>query len=365
MKILLCTNQYDTTSNGPARFASLISQFGDQNIRVLSEDIATDSSGLYSLEIPLWVRKSKCSQFLRMVLYHTKAMAIRQNFPFDFLVYNHALVGIWSALWFKNTVGMINDDSYASFSFFNNPFENRWLKKMVFRQIEKLMYRICAKVIVNSDYLKLKLLTEYGKRDNVFRLYKGIPLPENFFISDQSLSPAQILFIKKDYKTGGLIDLIQALQVVSFEFNLHIVGPGTDDFPEIQGWLSKAKILDISTLHGYKEPSEIAALIKNASVFCVPSKREALGIANIEAMANGIPVVSTNVGGIPEVLDHGNNGWMANPGTPRQLAFMLDECMLKPALRKQKTVRGLIFVNQFSAAGMYHEFLSILSVNSK
>jgi len=364
MKILLCTNQYDTISNGPARFANLISQFGDQDIRVLSEDIVRDSTRLYRLEMPLWVRRGKCSQFFRMILYHKKAMTIRKNFPFDFLVYNHALVGIWSAIWFKNTVGMFNDDSYVSFSFSNNPFNGSWVKKTVFRQIEKLMYRICDKVIVNSEYLKMKLLTEYGKRENVYRLYKGIPLPENACKPDQSLRP-QILFIKKDYKTGGLINLIQALQRVSFEFNLHIVGPGTDDFPEIQGWLSKAKILDITTMHGYKEPSEIAALIKKASVFCVPSKREALGIANIEALANGIPVVSTNVGGIPEVLDNGKNGWMANPGNSLQLAGMLDECMQKPALRNQKIERGLVFVKRFSVSVMYHEFLRILSVNSK
>lgn len=359
MKILLCTNQYDTISNGPARFAHLITAFGNQDIRILSEDIADESVILFRIDMPNWIRRSFFSQFFRMILYHRRAMEIRADFHFDYLVYNHALVGLWSAIWFKKTVGMFNDDNYASFRSSSVPFSWIWVKKWLFRQVERAMYRICDKVVVNSEYQKKKLIDEYGIRKNIFRLYKGIPLPKNIKLKIQSTDTVEILFIKKDYKTGGLSDLIQALQLVSFQFKLHIVGPDPIESPELYNWTNKAGIVGITTFHGNKKPEEITELMKRSSILCVPSRREALGTANIEALAYGLPVVSTSVGGIPEVLDQGRNGWMSPPQNPQQLAKTLDECVTQPLLRMQKTICGLDYVKRFSASGMYNEFLRI------
>ena len=61
----------------------------------------------------------------------------------------------------------------------------------------------------------------------------------------------------------------------------------------------------------------------NTDIFCVPSHKEALGVANLEALSRGVPVISSNAGGIPEVLNYGKCGWMANPGDSEDLASVL------------------------------------------
>lgn len=365
MKILLCTNQYDTISNGPVRFVHLIlgsnKPGGEHEIRVLSEDIAEEIFGLYKVEIPAWLRESILSQLFRMWFYHRKAMAVRKVYPFDVMVYNHALVGLWSALRFKNTAGMFNDEAYSSFRWQKERLSRSWLKKSIFRQAEKAMFRICDKVIVNSVYLEKTLKSAYGDRNKVFVMYKGISVSGKIPERKSFEMPVNILFVKTDYKAGGLQDLIAALKMVAFPFNLHIAGPPAREYRQIRTWLENAGIINVTRLYGYRPPEKVEDLMRKASVFCVPSRREALGMANMEALACGLPVVTTQAGGIPEVLDDGNNGWMVPPENPLQLAAMLTACVENVGLREEKARNGMKYVRRFSEKHMHERFISILN----
>jgi glycosyltransferase involved in cell wall biosynthesis len=95
-------------------------------------------------------------------------------------------------------------------------------------------------------------------------------------------------------------------------------------------------------------------------IFCVPSRSEALGVANIEALASGIPVVSTRVGGIPEVMDYGNNGWLTEAGNGADLTAALQSCIGNPEERRAKTAGGKAFVGRFDKEQMFRNFLTIL-----
>ena len=73
--------------------------------------------------------------------------------------------------------------------------------------------------------------------------------------------------------------------------------------------------------------NEVVAMLSSATVFVCPSVYEPLGIVNLEAMACELPVVATATGGIPEVVVHGETGWLVpidqvagrhrHPGRPR------------------------------------------------
>lgn len=66
---------------------------------------------------------------------------------------------------------------------------------------------------------------------------------------------------------------------------------------------------------GFVEDDEKPLYYKSADIFCLPSTTmaESFGIVNLEAMASGIPIVSSNLGGIPDVVKHGENGLLAEP----------------------------------------------------
>jgi N-acetyl-alpha-D-glucosaminyl L-malate synthase BshA len=80
------------------------------------------------------------------------------------------------------------------------------------------------------------------------------------------------------------------------------------------------------------------ALLANADVFLLPSTHESFGLAALEAMACGVPVVASRVGGIPEVVEHGVTGWLAPVGDVQAMAAHVCVLLGDEALRKRFSV---------------------------
>jgi L-malate glycosyltransferase len=71
-------------------------------------------------------------------------------------------------------------------------------------------------------------------------------------------------------------------------------------------------------------------------VFLLPSETESFGLAALEAMAVGVPVVSSNTGGIPEVNEHGVSGYLAEVGQTEKMAAWVIEILKPENLSKMK-----------------------------
>ncbi|TDB63477.1 glycosyltransferase family 4 protein [Arundinibacter roseus] len=369
MKILFCTNVFEIIENGPVKFAHLILQinalYPAHELHILTEDIQTPRPNVHKVKLPTFWKKSPVSQFIRMWAYHREAMRIRARFPFDVLVYNHALVGLWSAYRFERTIGMINDDNNAIAAVRQEKSLFIRIKRWLFHQSEKLMAKRAPAIIVNSDYLKTTLEKAYRlPAHKVHRLYKAVELPLVEGPSPKKISPSepiQILFVKNDYVRGGLFTLLEALSLLPFRFTLTLIGPNQSDKERIMN-----RVATISNVEGHflgKIPqADVQRLLANTHLFCVPSQKEALGVANLEAMAQGVPVVSTWVGGIPEVLDYGRCGWLVEPNNAVALAAAIEECLTQETIRTQKIVHAYQQVQNFSPYRMFDTFLEILSL---
>lgn len=78
---------------------------------------------------------------------------------------------------------------------------------------------------------------------------------------------------------------------------------------------------------------DVADLLASADVFVLPSWREGLSNALLEAMASGLPVVASCVGGAPELIEHGRSGLLVDPSDPSSLESALREVLGDAALR--------------------------------
>jgi len=122
-----------------------------------------------------------------------------------------------------------------------------------------------------------------------------------------------ILFVGRITRQKGIVHLVRALRLLDPGFQV-VLCAGSPDTPEIaaemESAVESAKALrpDIVWIGGMVPREDLIAIYSHASLFVCPSIYEPFGIINLEAMACGVPVVASAVGGIPEVVVPGETG---------------------------------------------------------
>src|SRR5262249_31721724 len=79
-----------------------------------------------------------------------------------------------------------------------------------------------------------------------------------------------------------------------------------------------------------KQPAQIAKLYQEASMLVLPSTNDSFPMVIVEAMAAGLPVVSTTVGGIPTIIESGKTGLLVPPSDPEALASAISQILAHP-----------------------------------
>jgi glycosyltransferase involved in cell wall biosynthesis len=335
MRVLFCTNAFSTVSNGPAKFAAILASTkhlsGNREIRILTEDSIESQGNVYQVKLKYPAFFQPFSQFIRMYQYHRVAMQIRKNYPFDVLVYNNALVGFLSMLLFRGTTGMINDYTNATWN--EDPFGKsgeKNLKRRVFFEVEKWFCRLSRrKIITNSQYLSSVLTATYGVDSSRFSvLHKGIEeklIAQNRQELLQNKISNSVLFVKTNYLLAGFSDLADALKILDKEIRLTVIGPAESNHNSIREMFHGSKVqLD---LRAHQNQDKVFELMKSHRVFCLPSYKEAFGVAILEALSCACRVVASRTGGIPEATGNGPWGFLFSPGNPGELAISLEQAL--------------------------------------
>ena len=105
----------------------------------------------------------------------------------------------------------------------------------------------------------------------------------------------------------------------------------------------------------------VRKLMEESDFLIIPAQQEAFGVANLEALATGLSVITSNAGGIPEVMDKGKNGWITDPKNPLELAKTIQYAIENPEERLTKQQNGYDFVRRnFSHQQVLERFLEIL-----
>lgn len=138
--------------------------------------------------------------------------------------------------------------------------------------------------------------------------------------------PLTVLCVARQYPRKRVADLIAAFPMVlagCAQARLVVIGDG----PEHGALRAQVQALAlgdaVQLLGALPSDQEVRAWYRRAAVFCLPSIQEGFGIVFLEAMATGLPVVSTTATAIPEVVPHGRAGLLVPPRDPEALAAAL------------------------------------------
>lgn len=189
--------------------------------------------------------------------------------------------------------------------------------------LESDVYQHADKVIVVSDALKTALKNYFG----IDSLVINNMVDNCFFETQRHIK-------KKDTFTfvtvGRLVAikcydmLIEAFSLMKQKVNVRliIVGEGSERH-KIEKQIERHNLQNNIVMAGLKKPEEVSEILCESDCFVLSSHRETFGIVLIEAMAKGLPVVSTKCGG-PEVFVNNENGLLVAPDNPHELAEAMD-----------------------------------------
>jgi glycosyltransferase involved in cell wall biosynthesis len=189
--------------------------------------------------------------------------------------------------------------------------------------ISKIVLKNASTVIALSKDMKTKMNDIYKREDTVI-LPNGIELAkfQNICPRKQNDKTKSIIFVGTLRPVKGVKYLIEAMNIIHENLpdtKLLIVGDGPDR-EKLKRLVQELNLQSCTHFAGKVSNEEIPEYMAQADLFALPSLSESFGIVNIEAMASGLPIITTNVGGLPEIVINGKNGFLVEPKNSKALA---------------------------------------------
>lgn len=145
---------------------------------------------------------------------------------------------------------------------------------------------------------------------------------------------SSVLFLGRLEKEKGFHDLLLAVARIRDRVpGFRLVCGGTGNASEVKRWIESAGVGDLVELRGWVSGVAKQACFERAAMLVLPSYIENFPMVIIEAMAAGLPVVATAVGGVPDVIEHGKEGLLVQPGDVGRLADAIASLLLDRELR--------------------------------
>lgn len=192
------------------------------------------------------------------------------------------------------------------------------------------VYRKCTRFIVLSKEWKEKI-AQIVPADR-------IDVIENYCIGPEKLYDAkrrqnQILFLGALEERKGCYDIPVIFESVKQKCpNARLVMAGDGQMKQIKEAFAKRNLLSDVEFPGWVRGQEKAALLQQSAVFLFPSYHEGMPMAVLEAMSYGMGIVTTAVGGIPQLIAHRQSGYLEEPGDVSAMAEDVSELLQNEAL---------------------------------
>jgi glycosyltransferase involved in cell wall biosynthesis len=172
-------------------------------------------------------------------------------------------------------------------------------------------------------------------------------------------TPLRIGYVGRIRAEKGLDLLLRALRILSDRgYQLRLVvagdGPQLDECRELASQLGLAEFIDWL---GMISPGDLHAVYSSFDILAVPSRAEGFGLVAVEAIAHGVPVVASRVGGLPEIVEHERSGLLFKSEDFQDLAHQLERVISSASQRANYAVRARVHAVEHFTPSAHRESL--------
>lgn len=226
----------------------------------------------------------------------------------------------------------------------------------------RFLWRQAACVVANSQ--GLRDLAQSSEPDMTIHVIPNGVDVKTFRPRDASArkGPVRLLYVGRLTYQKGVDIFIQALQKIDSEiqFEVELVGDGNAR-PTLERMVQKSDLVDRLHFAGWLDRTEIPQRYQQADIFVLPSRDEGMANVILEAMASGLPVITTSLAGNRELVRNGKNGLLVPPDDPETLANALLELINKVELRQRMGSLGRTLVEKgYSWTLMARQYLKVI-----
>lgn len=244
-------------------------------------------------------------------------------------------------------------------------FFNRIIKK-----VEGYVMRRSDFVTTVSDIMRKSIIKNAGVRpERIQRIYNFVdtekfsPRHEKSWARKNGIEGPIVMFVGKLIRNKGIGNFLQAARIVLNrrpEAKFVVVGPMSFEYQARNTWRDLAEQLGISgsvIFTGALSDKDLAQAYSSADIFCFPTLRESFGIVLIEAMASGLPVITSDLPVTEEVA--GQSGMLVDPNDPEEIAWAITALMDSDKERKILTRKSIARSKMFELRRIMSEYAKL------
>lgn len=226
-----------------------------------------------------------------------------------------------------------------------------WIDKKPYKWIYPLVYRN-TKVILLS-WLLYPDVEKVVKRNQVLICPNGIPQTNSLAIERHNAVP-RLLFLSNLIESKGVYVLLDACKLLNdkgLSFACDFIGAESKEISAsvFQNAVAERGLDGVVVYHGKKYAADKDAFWRNADIYILPSFNDCYPLVLLEAMQYQLPIVTTDEGGIPDVVQDGVNGLISERQNAESLATAIERLLNDGDLRKQLGKKGYeLYLQKFT-----------------
>jgi glycosyltransferase involved in cell wall biosynthesis len=237
----------------------------------------------------------------------------------------------------------------------------------LFKRIERFVALRAERVIVPSKYLK-EIITAWGiPSENIRVIYNSFepPSPSGNRATLRGLLKFKgrlMISVGRLVPWKGFQEVISLMPALSKKFpglSLFIVGNGPEG-PALETLIKEKKLEGRVILADSVEHDVLMRYLEAADLFVLNTTYEGFSHLILEALSLGLPVVTTRVGGNPEIIKDGINGFLTKAGNRADLQGTIEKVLGNETLRKRAGLSGMETARSFTVPRMLSELLPLL-----